>query len=206
MAIDASPEELLRGLSSNDGQRLAIARWTLENLEGIHLGMDVSLHLSEKYYLTLFQAMRIVKICLEFDKPPSLDDILWSPPYPLCPPITHEDDVAAILKLQSESFTPASTHYIDSEHGRLVSIKVYSPLGFCAGITGIGFVYDTGFESLWGASDNAASLVFFLNEAEHLVGITICKIESKVCHLQVGCHSTVFLSFNLKSLVHHRLP
>jgi hypothetical protein len=103
----------------------------------------------------------------------------------------HDDDITALHNLQSESFAPASMLCIKPENGRVVVIKVYAPLGWCTGITGIGFVYDTGIESMWGSDYDAASLSFFLGREEHLVNVRVYKINSLVCHLQVGI--TIYL-------------
>ncbi len=59
-----------------------------------------------------------------------------------------QDDIDTLSTFQKESFAPASTHLINPKNGRLLAIKIYSPLGYCAGITGIGFVYDRGAESI----------------------------------------------------------
>jgi hypothetical protein len=123
---------------------------------------------------------------MDAQKQDSLDGILWTPPCPSPAPVIHEDDIAALYKMQSQSFSPASFHCVDPEKGSLAMIKVYSPLGSSAGITGIGFVYHTGTESLWGSADDAASLAFFLDQAERLARITVYKINSLVCHLQVS--------------------
>ncbi len=100
----------------------------------------------------------------------------------------HGDDITALHYLQSESFAPASTLCIEPENGHVVAIQVYAPLGYYTGITGIRFVYDTGMESMWGSDYDAASLSFFLDSdcVEHLVKVRVYKIDSLVCHLQVG--------------------
>jgi hypothetical protein len=74
---------------------------------------------------------------------------------------------------------------VDPEKGSLVALKVYSRLGYRAGITSVGFVDDIGAERVWGSTDKAASLVFFLSKAERLVRVTVYKIDSLVYHLQV---------------------
>jgi hypothetical protein len=122
---------------------------------------------------------------MDVRKRTNLDDILWTPPYPSFAPFIHTDDITALYTLQMDSFAPASTHYIDPQNGRLAAIKVYSPLGYCAGITGIGFVYDTGVERTWGSVDNAASLVFFLDGVEQLSRVKVYKENSLAYHLQV---------------------
>lgn len=97
-----------------------------------------------------------------------------------------DDDIVALHELQNNSFTPASTLYIKPENGNLIAIKVYSPLGFCAGIRGIEFIYDTGIRSTWGSDYDTASLSFFLCDTEHVVRIKVYKINSVVYHLQVS--------------------
>ncbi|RDL40331.1 uncharacterized protein BP5553_00310 [Venustampulla echinocandica] len=171
ISIDAYPQQVLDGFTSNHGNKVAVSKWSLENLKGVYLGLD---------------AMRIVSIGIDVGKQDSLDDVLWTPHCTLSTPSIsmHEDDMAALHKLQRKSFAPASIHCVNSGNGQLVGIKVYSPLGYCAGITGIGFVYDTDFESIWGSADDVASLVFFLDKAERLVTVTVYKIGSLVCHLQ----------------------
>jgi hypothetical protein len=129
--------------------------------------------------------MRIVSIHMGVRKEDDLDGILWIPPRPSSPPSICQDDVAALYNLQKSSFAPASIHCVDPEKGSLVALKVYSRLGYRAGITGVGFVDDTGAERVWGSTDEAASLVFFLSKAERLVRVTVYKIDSLVCHLQV---------------------
>jgi len=62
-------------------------------------------------------------------------------------------------------------------------IKVYSPLGDSAGITGIGYVYRIGVESIWGFLYSVALLAFVLDEAEWLVKISVYKTRSLVCYL-----------------------
>jgi hypothetical protein len=78
---------------------------------------------------------------------------------------------------------PASMLYIKPENGRVVAIKVYTPLRWCTDITGIRFVYNTGIKSIWSFNYNTASLSFFLNSEEYLVNIRVYKINSLVYHL-----------------------
>ncbi|KAF4637822.1 hypothetical protein G7Y89_g243 [Cudoniella acicularis] len=164
ITLDVYPQQFLDGSASRHGKKLAVARWALENLKG---------------------SIRIVRICIEIPEHESLDYILWTPPYPLSTPSMCKGDIAALYGLQRESFAPASTICIKPENGLLIAIKVYSPLGYCAGITSIQFIYDTGLESTWGSVDeDAASLTFFLDGAEQVVKVTVYKIDSLVCHLQ----------------------
>ena len=127
-----------------------------------------------------------MRVGLDVYKQDKIDEILWSPPRPSAVPCIHDDDIAALHKMQSESFAPASAYLMDPDKGSLVTIKIYSSLGRAAGITGIGFVYHTGTESRWGSVEDTAALSFFLDGRERLVKITVYKIDSLVCHLQVG--------------------
>ena len=85
---------------------------------------------------------------MDIQKQDYLDGVLWIPPGPPYTPCIHEDDIASLCKMQSESFVLASAYYMDLEKGSLTIIKVYSPLGNSAGISGIRFVYHTGTESI----------------------------------------------------------
>lgn len=134
-----------------------------------------------------------MRISIDAGEQDCFDDILWTPP---CPPpgrFMHEDDIKALHQIQSRLFAPASTHSLNLDYGRLIGIKVYGPLGYCAGITGIGFVYDTDVESVWGDVHDASSLIFFLDTTERLVAVTIYKIGSSVHHLQVSHFSLYVL-------------
>ena len=130
--------------------------------------------------------MQIVSICINVQKQDNLNSIIWTPPCPLSTPFICKDNIAALHKLQSRSFAPASTHCVNPEKRQLIAIKVHSPLRCSASITSIGFIYNTGAESMWGSANNAASLVFFLDQAEQLVKTTVYKIKSLVCYLQVS--------------------
>ena len=72
-----------------------------------------------------------------------------------------------------------------------MGIKVYSALGPFAGISGIGFFYDTGVEHTLGSAGNA-SLAFFLDGVERLVKVTAYKHGSVILHLEVS-PSTVWM-------------
>ncbi|KAF7955725.1 hypothetical protein EAE96_004649 [Botrytis aclada] len=131
-------------------------------------------------------ALRIVKIWPNFKKQETgLDSVLWTHPYPSTIPSMLDDDIIALHDLQNNSFATASALYIKPENGNLVAVKVYSPLGFCAGIRGIEFIYNTGMRSTWGSDYDTASLSFFLHDSEHLVKIKVYKINSVVYHLQL---------------------
>ena len=54
------------------------------------------------------------------------------------------------------------------------------------------FFYNTGVEIIWDSMDNAASLVFFLDEGELFIKINVYKENSAVNHLQIG-HSLLLL-------------
>lgn len=121
---------------------------------------------------------------------PILDNLLWTAPYPSSMPFMADKDITDLHNLQSKSFAPASTLCMKPENGHLVAIQVYAPLRFFAGITGIRFIYNTSVESLWGSDDDTASVSFFLRENEHIVGVKVYKIGSKILHLQVGMSDT----------------
>ena len=136
--------------------------------------------------------MRVVRICAEISKDcprDYLQDILWEfPYYPVPAPVLSSEDVIALREFQMQSFVPASIMHIEPAHGRLAAIHVYSQLGFRAGINGIRCVYEKDREThevFWGRAGNAASLSFFIGEAEILVGITVYKDDSLVQHVQV---------------------
>lgn len=135
--------------------------------------------------------MRIVRIYGENipkNRPQDiLRDALWEPPYPTSAPVLHKADIAALHKFQQRSFVPASIMRIEPENGPLTAIHVYSQLGFRAGINGMRFVYNKGRSTLWGCATNAASLSFFIDEAEILVGVSVYKdsSDSQVQHVQV---------------------
>lgn len=133
--------------------------------------------------------MRIVTICVESPEQENLDDILWAPLSPASPVSVYSDDIATLHKLQRISFMPASTLCLEPQRGQLIAVKVYSPLGFHAGVTGIGLIYDTNLETTWGLSADVASSTFFLGETEQLIKATVYKTGSLVCHLEVGCPS-----------------
>ncbi|KAM0311465.1 hypothetical protein ACHAO8_007169 [Botrytis cinerea] len=165
IGTDIYPHQFL-----DDKDGLAVSKWSLEHLMGISVGLD---------------ALRIVRIWPNFKKEEAgLDSVLWTHPYPSTIPSMLDDDIVALHELQNNSFTPASTLYIKPENGSLIAIKVYSPLGFCAGIRGIEFIYDTGIRSTWGSDYDTASLSFFLCDTEHVVRIKVYKINSVVYHLQ----------------------
>jgi hypothetical protein len=130
---------------------------------------------------------------MDTNKQPGVENIFGAQSYPLLPPVIHEDDLASLHLMQSESYNPATSYFIESTCGRLTSVKVYSALGFHAGITGIGFLYDGVTEHLWGTSDKAASLSFFLGKGEHIISILAYTIDSAVCHLQVRSPLPIFL-------------
>lgn len=137
--------------------------------------------------------MRIVRICVEALEQDTLDDVLWEPPFPSLAPSMHRVDIDALHKLQRETFAPASELRTQSTNGQMVVIKVHSPLGHCAGINAIEFVYNTGHATYWGCAADATSLAFFLDRAERLVKVTVYKIGSVVYHVQVSyniffCH------------------
>jgi len=122
---------------------------------------------------------------------------MWEPPYPSPIPFMLDDDIATLHNLQSKSFTPASTLYLKPKNGSLVAIKIYAQLGYCAGVMGIRFVYDTGIETLWGSEHDAACLTFFLQEGEYLIKVRVYKTGSLVCNLQVGSSIVVVDNFRL---------
>jgi hypothetical protein len=111
-----------------------------------------------------------------------LDELLWSLPYPSSVLSMHQEDIDSLYEIQGTSFIPASFHHIDQQ--ALFAIKVYSS-ATPAGINGIGFVQDTGVESIWGSSDESCSSIFFFDKTEQLIGIRVYKIGARVCHLQV---------------------
>ncbi|KAH8807076.1 hypothetical protein F5884DRAFT_788462 [Xylogone sp. PMI_703] len=168
-AIFADYLPRLRDMSvSCSEDRLALAQWPLIRLKGVHLGLD---------------AMRIVRICFETSDPTNLDDILWKFPCPSSSPIMEANDVASLRRLQRESFVPASTLCMRPS---LTAIHVYSPLGTNSGITGIQLVHYAGSKQTWGSTYDAASMSFFVNKKEKIVQITVYKIGSLVCHLQLS--------------------
>jgi len=136
--------------------------------------------------LTSFQSMRVVRISIDVQEEINPGGISWAAPYPSYTPTLLPDDVTALHALQRASFAPASTHSHDSRNGRLAAIKVYSPLGWRAGITGVVFAYDTGVESVWRSVDDAASLAFFIGEKEQLVKVIVYRYGSLVCHMLVS--------------------
>ncbi|ESZ99101.1 hypothetical protein SBOR_0511 [Sclerotinia borealis F-4128] len=146
VAVDTYPQDYLDSLTPSHRTKIAIARWPLEDLKGVYLGLG---------------AMRIVKVSMDIERQDKFDGIFWKHPRLASTPSIHEDDITALYQLQTASFAPASFHCIGQEKGILIAIKVYSPLGHSAGITGIGFVYDTGIETIWGYIHDSASLVFF---------------------------------------------
>lgn len=101
---------------------------------------------------------------------------------------------------------PASTLNIDSTRGCLTGIKVYSQLGVHAGISGIQFIYDSGLGILWGCADDAASLAFFLVEAERLEKIITYKIYSTVYHIEVSFLLLLLLYRRVDISVCYELP
>lgn len=137
------------------------------------------------------QAMRIVRVCVEVEGigPDSLNHILWKPPPPLPVPYMCGSDVLALYELQKESFAPASSLHIEPANGPLVGVKVFSQLGLHAGINGIQFMYGTGPGTLWGYSDDSASLSFFLDKTERITEVTVYRTGSKVYHVQVSLHA-----------------
>ncbi len=94
--------------------------------------------------------------------------------------------MAALHQLQRHCFAAASFISIEPEDGRLIAITVYSPMGRCASVTGIRSIYDTRLEAIWGSTNNAASLTFFLDGAERLIEISAYKVGTAVCHLKVS--------------------
>jgi hypothetical protein len=137
--------------------------------------------------------MQIVRIYFDRNEQDSLDNILWTLPYPVSAPSLCNDDVRALCELQRASFTPASTVCIEPAKGQLIAIKVHSPLGPGAGISGIQFVYGSGLTTGCGTADDTATLAFFLDEAEQLTQVTVYKIGSFVHHLKVGVGINIFL-------------
>ncbi|CAD6443495.1 cc809fd8-7ac7-4113-8ffe-9b05e6c1daf7 [Sclerotinia trifoliorum] len=192
ITVDTYPQEYLDSITPSHRTKIAIARWPLKNLKSVHLGFD---------------AMRIVKISMDVERQDKFDGISWKHPHLSTAPSIHQDDVAALYRLQSTSFALASTHFIDQGKRILVAIKVYSPLGCSAGITGIGFVYDTGTETVWGSTHDAASLAFFLDVQERLIKITVYKVDSLVCQLQfttnIGRTSNVYPPLSIDAIVSH---
>ncbi|TGO35276.1 hypothetical protein BHYA_0164g00200 [Botrytis hyacinthi] len=165
IAINTYPHSFLDSVDE-----LAVSKWSLENLMGICVGLD---------------ALRIVRIWPNIkEQETGLDSVLWTHPYPSTIPSMLGDDIIALHDLQYNSFAPASALHIKPENGTLIAIKVYSPLGFCAGIRGIEFIYNTGIRSTWGSDYDTASLSFFLHDSESLVKIKVYKINSVVYHLQ----------------------
>ncbi|TGO83879.1 hypothetical protein BPOR_0580g00080 [Botrytis porri] len=157
IAINTYPHSFLDSL-----YELAVSKWSLENLMGISVGLG---------------ALRIVKIWSNFKKQETgLDSVLWTHPCPSNIPSMLDDDIVALHDLQNNSFAPASALYIKPENGNLAAIKVYSPLGFCAGIRGI--------RSTWCSDYDTASLSVFLRDSEHLVIVKFYKVISVVYHLQ----------------------
>lgn len=130
--------------------------------------------------------MRIVRISIDVQKDITRDDLSWTAPYPSYTPNWHLNDITALDALQKASFAPASTHSIDTTTRRLVAIKVYGPLGWRAGVTGVVFAYDIGVESVWGSINDAASVTFFVGEEEKVVKAVVYMDKSVVFHIQVG--------------------
>jgi len=81
--------------------------------------------------------MRIVRITIDSPEPTLLDDLAWTPSSPLSIPSISKDDLVSLQKVQRESFSPASSFYIEPKKGQLAIINIYSPLGWQCGITGI---------------------------------------------------------------------
>ncbi|RFU34762.1 hypothetical protein B7463_g1519, partial [Scytalidium lignicola] len=119
VSLDDYPQNFLNASISRYRIKLAVAKWSLEGIKGIHLGID---------------AMRIVRICFEKSEQKNLDDILWELPYPSCSPSMHESDVTFMHKLQKESFVPASTFFIESRLGQLTAIKFTTNLHRTSGV------------------------------------------------------------------------
>ncbi|KAF4637138.1 hypothetical protein G7Y89_g928 [Cudoniella acicularis] len=168
---DGLAERYLHCSASSRPDQLAVSKWPLRDPKGICVGLD---------------AMRIVRISIENREHNKLNNVLWVPLYPSFVPSLHEKDIAALYQLQRQFFAPASFISIEPENGRLIAITVYSPIGRGAGVTGIRFIYDTGLESMWGSADDAASLAFFLDRSERLIGVSIYKVGTVVCHLKVS--------------------
>ncbi|PQE26243.1 hypothetical protein CJF30_00000989 [Rutstroemia sp. NJR-2017a BBW] len=162
ITTDTFPQFFLDGLTSDHRRRVAVTRWSLQDLSWVYLGLD---------------AMKIVRIFLTARKRIYLDELLWSLPYPSSVLSMHQEDIDSLYELQGASFVPASLHHIDQQ--ALFAIKVYSSL--CpAGINGIGFVQNTGVESLWGSSDESCSSIFFFDKTERLIGIKVYKIGAEL--------------------------
>ena len=103
-----------------------------------------------------------------------------------------------MYNLQSKSFISALTLYVRPKNGSLVAIKIYVQLGYCTGIIGIRFVYNTGIETLWNSEYSAACLMFFLQKSEYLIKVRIYKTSSLVCNLQISSSIIIVDSFRLK--------
>lgn len=133
--------------------------------------------------------MRIVRVCGLGLEQANLDQALWKLPRPSSIPYLCDSDITTLHKLQREQFAPASTVHIDPINGHLEAIKVYSQLGFGAGINGMQFVYDTGLVTSWGYVEDSVSIPFFLDKTERIVEVTVYQMDSKVRHIQVRRHT-----------------
>ncbi|PQE17316.1 hypothetical protein CJF31_00005733 [Rutstroemia sp. NJR-2017a BVV2] len=161
ITTDAYPQSFLDALTPDHRRTVAVARWSLQDLVWVYLGLD---------------AMKIVRIFLTARKRVHLDELLWSLPYPSSVLSMHQEDIDSLYEIQGASFVPASLHHVDQQ--ALFAIKVYSSFS-PAGINGIGFVQDTGVESLWGSSDESCSSIFFFDKTERLIGIRVYKIGAR---------------------------
>jgi hypothetical protein len=148
--------------------------------------------------------MRIVRICFKTAEQEGLNEIVWAPPPPPYTISIYKDDRLALSEIQRSSFAPALTLLIEPKKGNVIAIKVYSALGRCAGISGIGFVYDTGVESTLGSTYNIASLVFFIDKAEHLVQITVFTLQGRIsCLSSTGRLREASFTFTFKPKIVH---
>ncbi|KAF7872258.1 hypothetical protein EAF04_003182 [Stromatinia cepivora] len=84
ITVDTYPQEYLDSLTPSYRTKIAIARWPLKNLKGVHLGLD---------------AMRMVKISMDVERQDKFDGIFWKHPRLSTTPSIHEDDVAALYRL-----------------------------------------------------------------------------------------------------------
>ncbi|PVH75964.1 hypothetical protein DL98DRAFT_373857, partial [Cadophora sp. DSE1049] len=170
--IDGIGQPNLDYSTPTPGNLIAVTRWPFVDSIGVSIGLD---------------ALRIVRISLENSKNfkhQQLEDALWTPAYPICSPVMHEEDIAALYQLQRQAFAPASYICVEPKNGHLIAIIICSQLGPEAGITGIRLCYSTGVENSWGSVDSTASLAFFLREGESLTEVDVYKTGSVVRHLR----------------------
>ncbi|KAJ8071257.1 hypothetical protein OCU04_001592 [Sclerotinia nivalis] len=171
ITVDTYPQEYLDSLTPSHRTKIAIARWPLKNLKGVHLGLD---------------AMQMVKISMDIERQDKFDDIFWRHPRLSTTPSIHEDDVAALYRLQNASFAPASTHFIDQGKGILIAIKVY--------------LQSLGVPKPYGVLPTTLLHWHFFSTQ-----ITAYKIDSLVCQLQfttnIGRTSNVFPPLSIDAIV-----